>query len=479
MSGLLSTISGYFTKVLILGTLLPVSVFVIAFIVLVLPLLPTGLQILAPVATLDTQWQVVAVTFFTVLLSGLLFNLNIPVIQLFEGYPWQKTWLGKRRTRHYQLLFERSNVRVRGMRTLLRAMTSQLPDAKWIASLRKALRNISVDPDILNPQTPRSRASWNERSGMTQQRWEEIYNQIQAKWNQLHLELYSEFPTLNSLILPTRLGNVIRSFEYYPDREYGMDAVTTWSRLIAKIDPSYAASIDDAKTSFDFMINISFLSAILFLIQVLAGVVYRRPLVSPEALSSWLLQLVTSLLLMAAFYKLSISRAAAWGEMVKGAFDLYRKELLLQLGYQRTLTTKEEERGLWDKISIQMLYGDRPEGPQAPDYMVEPKAPVPPFFVKTEPPDIDLKIARGVEDPFAKGKTTIIVHIKNVDKKNRTAKKVFITDTVASGREYQWDSARINGHSILVEGSNPYRFYVGTLASRDEVLLKYKTIHQG
>ena len=41
-----------------------------------------------------------------------------------------------------------------------------------------------------------------------------------------------------------------------------MDGIALWPRLVADIETPLAATIDDAKIAFDFMINCSFLSAL-------------------------------------------------------------------------------------------------------------------------------------------------------------------------------------------------------------------------
>jgi hypothetical protein len=44
----------------------------------------------------------------TVLLTGVLYNLNIPIIRFYEGYPWQYSWTGdflvKRRKKEFKRL---------------------------------------------------------------------------------------------------------------------------------------------------------------------------------------------------------------------------------------------------------------------------------------------------------------------------------------------------------------------------------------
>lgn len=449
MTSILSTISGYFTKSILLGTLLPVSVFIIFYFVLIRPLLPADLQILVPLAALDPQWQVVLVTLFTVLLSGLIYSLNIPIIQLFEGYPWEKTWFGKRRKNRYKKLYETGQGRVDGMRTLLRA-TENTRGAR-ISAVTDELKKIRIP-------------------GSVPGEWDEIDGQIYGTWNELQLDLYQRFPTQSDLVLPTKLGNVIRSFEYYPHREYQMDAVKTWSRLIAKIDPTYAATIDDAKTSFDFMINLSFLGAVSVVIQLAAGLFYGKPLASADDLLTWLWRMFLTALVAPASYYLSISRAVAWGETVKGAFDLYRKELLAQLGYDVKITSRQQERRIWSKISFQMIFGDGPSGPQAPPYID------PSYLVQAAPTDVKLLVTRGVEEALSERRFNVILFIKNIDEKNRTANDVLITDTLKDNLHYRWESASLNSKAVPVEGSNPYHFKIGDLAPGEEVLLKYKVI---
>jgi len=102
MTNVLSAISGQFNKSLILGTFLPVTIFVVLFQMLVEPLLPDDISIFKPLETLDTQWRIAATFFTIILLSGLLFNFNIAIIRIYEGYSWQHTRIGEWRTKYYQ-----------------------------------------------------------------------------------------------------------------------------------------------------------------------------------------------------------------------------------------------------------------------------------------------------------------------------------------------------------------------------------------
>lgn len=311
MTNLISAISGQFGKALILGTFLPVIIFVILLQIFVIPLFPSEITFLKPLEALDTQWQVFALSILAIILSSLLYNLNIPIIRFYEGYSWEKSWFGKWRKHYHETQFNAAHARVKGMRTLLRKLSDQ----------------------------------------------DKRYSDISKQFHRIGCKINSEFPGDLTFVMPTRLGNTIRSFEHYSNLQYGIEAIVLWPRLIAKISKEYIVAIDDAKASFDFMINSSLLSAVLFLTILGVGLLYPFHLNSFPLRLFWLLKVLVFATLCYLFYLGSISRASAWGSLIKGAFDLYRGELLKQLGYSRILTEPEEEYKLWNKISRNMLFG--------------------------------------------------------------------------------------------------------------------------
>ena len=103
MTGIISAISGHFSKSLLLGTFLPSLLFVVLGLILVPPLLPANWQPWEQLQSVDTQ-GVVSVSFVTVVLTGLLYNLNPPIIRFYEGYTWKGSLLGRLRMRHYRRL---------------------------------------------------------------------------------------------------------------------------------------------------------------------------------------------------------------------------------------------------------------------------------------------------------------------------------------------------------------------------------------
>jgi hypothetical protein len=342
MNSIFSSVSGQFGKAMALGTLLPSAVALLLGLLLIWPYAPAQLPRLAPLESLDKEWQAVIFAAATVILSGLLYTLNVPIIRLYEGYYWRRTSIGECLVARRQGELDTLQTRRRNLHALLQQVSGQAPRHSLEAPLRERLATVAR-------------------------------------------RLNSEFPVARSSVLPTILGNAIRSFENYPRHQYGISAIPLWPRLIAKIDKDYAAATDDAKTSFDFLINGSALSAGLALALLAAGAASPLPHVSLRSEVVWLAQVLLLLGLSNLFYRLSIAQAMAWGDMVKGAFDLYRWDLLKQMGYEQVPRTRQEERALWAKVSRQILFGDDPEkGAWIDEYAPTPPPRVLPGSSRTE-----------------------------------------------------------------------------------------------
>jgi uncharacterized repeat protein (TIGR01451 family) len=433
MGGILSGISGYFSRHLILGTFLPVVVFVTFSWILVVPWLPTNWPILKPIESLDPQWKILAFSFLTIVLTGLLYNINIPLIRLYEGYPWQELWIGRLRTKKYKRLFTIAQARWNGMPHIERELrTANDPRLAAIKNLRAV-------------------------AGST---------------------LFSEFPGREDLVLPTRLGNVIRSFEYYSLRQYGMDAVTFWPRLVSAISKDYATAVDEAKTSFDFMLNCSALSTLLTFMVFLSGLLYPSRFNVTGAWLLWLSAIIMLCVVAHFLYLLSIGRARTWGNTVRTSFDLYRRDLLKQLGYTGVPESLEEERKLWSNIGERMIYGDHYPLPQIA--FVSKKT-----FIDFKPNIATFEILRGMtrtkdaQLSTSSGDYLITITIHNTGDYN--ASELSVTDTLPDDLVYLCGSAELSNpddseHAPRVSGTNPYSFSLGKLNYDGELVLKYKAV---
>jgi hypothetical protein len=171
----------------------------------------------------------------------------------------------------------------------------------------------------------------------------------------LRMRLSNEFPESRHLVLPTRFGNIIRAFERYPQVIYNINAIRSWTRLQAVLPDSYKGSLDAAKATLDFFVNLWFGATLITTISLL-GIAFVVT-VGLEALPMRaMIVIAISGALSAIFAAKSAQGAAAqWGELVKGAFDLYRGDLCRQLGFELPRSI-ERERQMWAPICRTMIY---------------------------------------------------------------------------------------------------------------------------
>lgn len=449
MTSILSAISGQFGKSLILGTFFPVALFVTCALLCLPPLLPYNLHSLPRLRFLDTQ-GLITVSLTTIILTGALYNLNIPIIRCFEGYPWKDSWIGK----YWTDKFARR----------LTSDTTIRMQAELFDSVPKAVLVAAGLSKADGPRRAQLRRITDARS-------------------EIGRSLTREYPSAAGAVLPTRLGNVVRSFEHYPRTQYNISAISLWPRLIAVIDKEYAAAIDDAKTSVDFMINCGTLSGTLALIIAILGLLYPMPFRSLGQCAQWIGEIAGFALLAYASYRVSIGRAMAWGDLVKGAFDNYRWKLLDQLGYKQRPETLKEERRLWDAISRQIIYGDSIR--RAPiEYHRNAST------ARTRPESVELEISRGVTVGNGDGAIDITLCVRNSDSRSRNAVSVVVSDALPEGHDYLWGSAVIfaegsaqgeepadsSSQSVRPVGTNPLKFQLGSLEHGKAYRITYKAV---
>lgn len=433
MTSIISVISGQFSKSLILGTLLPVMVFSILGAVVLKPLLPNEWHRLLAVNLTETQW-VLGFSFLVLLLTGLLYNLNIPLIRLYEGYSWEKSLLGRLLADRHKARLKAAQARWAGMRTLAYSLGEY--EGEGAAALSQ---------------------------------YDDAVTEL---WIDAGDSLSNKLPPEARLVLPTRLGNVIRCFESYPDRQYQLAGITIWPRLVAKIDKDYALAIDNAKVSFDFMLNCSLLSATLALVVLVAGLLYPLVFISAHLYVPWLACVVGFAAASYLFYIWSIGRASSWGTTVRSAFDLYRGDLLKQLGFKQSPSGLDEERRLWNDISDQLVYGDSPRLRPA-RYVSQTTA------AQGDPGYVVLEVTRGVRKAEGAAAIQIFLKVRNNDPKGREVKNVVVEDVGLAGHEYEWDSFECDREGAAVSGTETYKFVVGDLKADEEAVLSYRVVPYG
>lgn len=426
MTGLITSVSGLLPSRLTVGTLLPVVVFVLLVHVAVAPLVPERWEVADAVAQLEPEWRLAMVSFLAVLLTGLLYVLNVPLIRLYEGYAWQESALGRWMTRRQRARLAALETSERFLGHLVRELLAVEPASRRIDELRR-----------------RRDAAGRRRVGA-----------------------YPKSPS----VLPTRLGNTIRAFENYPHRQYEMSGVELWPRLAPLVPADHVAAIEAAKTRFDFMLNASALSALLGAL-VLTGAVLA-PLQPGDGTGAELVATVACFGLSLAFYRGSVGRADAWGTQVKSAFDLHRRKLLAELGFEGEPATLLEERRVWQDLRLQLAHLDPWDGSPPTLAFRSSEPPVPPI-VRTTTKGHGLNLARGVE-PLGDGELRVVLQVENGT--SEASKDVEVVDALQPGWEYAWGTATVDGNTAGVWGSRDLRLVVGTVPPAGRVEVAYVTV---
>lgn len=459
MTGILSSISGKFSYNFMVGTFTPVLVFVLLVRLLVVPLLPgaVDLPLLEPIRTLgDAAWELLVLFLGAVVLSILVYSLNIPILRIYEGYPWKDTWVGKHKIRRYQRHWK--------------AQYNQ--KSAWVA-LQAALKKELEDLKKVNPADERII------------QLEEQIEDVRQKGNEAARLLLDDFPGHDSM-LPTRLGNVIRAFENYPQWQYGMAAITLYPRLVGVIKSDYAKLMDEAKAGLDFMIHSCTLTITLLLLQLLAALAFPGSLSAlykgldfpPAPWFPWLHLLITLIiwgLVANWFYRQSIGSAQNWGGLVRGAFDLYRADLLKSLGYSHTFKTAAEERELWGRVSRRLIFGDPPKGKgELPSYAPQARS----ACSVQDPSSAALELTRGFGPLQQDGSQPVFIQVRNTGKEPTTVDWA-IFDTIPEGFVFAFDTQSVDSGSVTVSGANPYIFRPsGSLAQGQSLQLSYRILPQ-
>lgn len=167
-------------------------------------------------------------------------------------------------------------------------------------------------------------------------------------------------------VMPTRLGNVLKSAERHPRLRYGLDAVLVWPRLHPLLPDRVVAGLAAARAGLESRLVMTTLFALFAAHSGTALLVARQ--------SWWLFAVCFGGGALAAWisYATAVSAAVGYAEQVKVAFDIYRLDLLRQLDGTEPGTAARERRR-WQELSLLWWRGvrDGSEEPTAPRPIVD------------------------------------------------------------------------------------------------------------
>src|SRR2546425_5692032 len=311
-STFLGELRGYLGKAFILATWVPVLIFASASVAIYL----------AGNRSLGQAWQswlnltiggqgVLSVEFLVIVtfLAFIFYSVQIPLAQLFEGY-WDHipglSIVGAKKREYYRRYLKKQEARIQ-----------QIAD------------EVPADGRPTKEQMVRV--------------------------NRLQYEIRS-FPSLQEEqhIMATHLGNIYKAAELYPLRRYGADAVPIWPRLRSILPNDFAEHMVDAKMTTDFLLLFALLS-VLFSLMALIYLLVQGAAVFLVLLC--LLGLPVGVLA----YRCAVVAAQDYADLIKVAFDLYRRSLLKALDLDIPSTLAEEQQ-LWRQLSAFLLHGREPKG---------------------------------------------------------------------------------------------------------------------
>jgi hypothetical protein len=153
----------------------------------------------------------------------------------------------------------------------------------------------------------------------------------------------------SSYVCPTAFGNKIQAVYEYPVTRYGIDWLVLASRFEPiLVDKKYQPFIDKEKDVLQLFVNMSTISVVLSL-EFLYVFLFLGKFAIALAGS------ISSLGIAFFFYNCTSAPIDRWGEAVRTACDLYRHDLMKQLGLRPT-ETFGEECDRWKAISRFILY---------------------------------------------------------------------------------------------------------------------------
>lgn len=228
LNSFLESIKEHFSKRFIFPSLLPVLVFGWLSILLyeILSRQPALFQYFS---TQSVDWQIICGSLFlggVLTLAYFLDTFFVSLLRVYEGY-WNNipvlNWIEKKRKISFQLKWD-----------------------KLISGIEEVRREIQL-------------AEKNQNKKRTS---EVLTNDFYAKLGGLEKEWFSYFPPSREFVMPTFLGNLIRSAELYPLYRYNIDAVIMWTRLQSLLPESFSSDFQNVWSSMRLALNLNILAVV-------------------------------------------------------------------------------------------------------------------------------------------------------------------------------------------------------------------------
>ena len=162
------------------------------------------------------------------MMGFVLTSLNTYIYKLFEGYVWTDYL---KPLRNLELTRAR---KIRYQRDLIKRKIERVE--KWKDDWKRA-NMPAYQQDKLR-------------------RIEKQLQQLRNKRDALATDYDMRYPPKDTMILPSRLGNILRAAEAYPQDRYSADSVALWPRMVWAIDKEYMGHVDAANDQCSFLLKL-------------------------------------------------------------------------------------------------------------------------------------------------------------------------------------------------------------------------------
>ena len=152
---------------------------------------------------------------------------------------------------------------------------------------------------------------------------------------------------------PTSFGNAVRAFERHSMSRWHVNSIGVWPHVEALLSDQEAQVLADARADVAFFVNASLVSAI-------AVPVLAVEAITAHLTSGWLLNVVVCAIpaaLGGLAYWASIGAAQRWGDVVRAAIDLHRRDVYDKLGIREPKNFADEREIAW-RLNATLLVGD-------------------------------------------------------------------------------------------------------------------------
>lgn len=326
----------------IVSAYLPAAIFLLLAYFLFRGFIPTILLTQIAENTIFQKYQWIILFLLTLWLAFYLYSANDVTVRIFEGYKLPK--------RVFDALVEKKKEAVQAL----------LDEIKEWKELDEGLKDKTEKEELILEE---------DALKSTQ-----MLMNIQTKMANFGIK----FPFNLESVMPTRLGNVLRSSEMYAYERYRIEEITIWPRLFNVLPVEFIRTLEEKHNHFMFLINSAFLAFVNALVGLAVAVVGVPVVIDPGFLRMNFPKLIgffyigfdyvgplgyffISLVLFGfgyILYSIAVNVAEDFSLYIRASFDLYRVNLLRQMNWKPPKTIMEE-RDLWEDFSRFLIASDR------------------------------------------------------------------------------------------------------------------------